>query len=784
MAFNKNMSVCTSQSHFLFKALEKEKQMKKVLRLTFVVFCLLTHSLPSRAQWIQTNGPYGGKVNSLAAVGGNIAAGVYGAGLYLSTNNGTSWSSISRDITPNAFVVSGGNLFAGDGGVFLSTDSGMTWNHANEGMGTSSIFALALSGSDLFAGGIDGLYLSTDNASSWTAVDSGLTTKWVTALAVVGTNIFAGTRDAGVFRSTDNGSSWHEANSGLSNLYINCLATVGTDLFTGGQAEGGGGIFRSTDNGSTWTPASMDVGVVQALLAVPDGAGGTNLLAGMNSQGIFLSTDKGSSWVDLNTSFTRLVWALAVSPSASGLNLFAGTSAGVALSTDKGSHWTLINDGINACYITCLMKSDSDLFAGTGGSGVFLSTDNGASWNLPGGDSPVNSSIVSALGKAGPNLVVGTLGIGDYVSTDNGSTWTTILPGLTGYTFATFPSPDGSGMSLFAGTQAGVSVSTDNGLHWVNPSDRLTDSSGVYMLVVSLAEIDTTLFAGTLSNSGDGGSLLRSTDNGASWTESNTGLPYAEVEALAVCNGSLFAGTWAKGIYVSTDKGSTWTQSGLPDIDVPALLVAGTNIFAGTWGHGVFLSTDNGSSWSSVDSLLTNNYVSSLAINGGYLFIGTVGSYNGFGTLSSTNNAFESGNGIYSASTLKKAKLVVGRRNSAPPENNSNWTGTVWRRPLSEMITPVKDKHDNMPASIALDQNYPNPFNPTTTISYQLSAVSNVTLKIFDVLGREVETLVSGRQTAGVHTVTFDAGNLSSGVYFYRLEAGAYHDTKKLLILK
>jgi len=88
------------------------------------------------------------------------------------------------------------------------------------------------------------------------------------------------------------------------------------------------------------------------------------------------------------------------------------------------------------------------------------------------------------------------------------------------------------------------------------------------------------------------------------------------------------------------------------------------------------------------------------------------------------------------------------------------------------------------PSGFELGQNYPNPFNPATVISYQLAVNSFVTLKVYDVLGREVKTLVNDRQAAGVHSVTFNANNLSSGVYFYRMQAGSYVDTKKFVLLK
>jgi hypothetical protein len=88
------------------------------------------------------------------------------------------------------------------------------------------------------------------------------------------------------------------------------------------------------------------------------------------------------------------------------------------------------------------------------------------------------------------------------------------------------------------------------------------------------------------------------------------------------------------------------------------------------------------------------------------------------------------------------------------------------------------------PAEYALLDNYPNPFNPSTVISWQLAVGNFVTLKVYDVLGREVKTLVNERQAAGTHSVSFDGTKFTSGVYFYRLRAGNFISTKKMILTK
>jgi hypothetical protein len=104
-------------------------------------------------------------------------------------------------------------------------------------------------------------------------------------------------------------------------------------------------------------------------------------------------------------------------------------------------------------------------------------------------------------------------------------------------------------------------------------------------------------------------------------------------------------------------------------------------------------------------------------------------------------------------------------------------------KPYSSAATAV-EAFTSFPAVFSLSQNYPNPFNPTTTIGYSVQSRGTVTLKVYDVLGREVKTLVNERQNPGIRTVNLDGGNLPSGVYFYRIVAGGYTSMKKMVLLK
>jgi hypothetical protein len=146
--------------------------------------------------------------------------------------------------------------------------------------------------------------------------------------------------------------------------------------------------------------------------------------------------------------------------------------------------------------------------------------------------------------------------------------------------------------------------------------------------------------------------------------------------------------------------------------------------------------------------------------------------------------AFDTGFGVPVAANtavkLATGQSFVGTQSSV---NTRIESGFLTNPLLHGPVLSVGETRD-LPNAFALGQNFPNPFNPSTTIKYELPRASHVTLTVYDVLGREVTTLVSGAEEPGYKSVRLDATGLSSGIYFYRLTAGGCVQTKKMLVIK
>jgi len=197
----------------------------------------------------------------------------------------------------------------------------------------------------------------------------------------------------------------------------------------------------------------------------------------------------------------------------------------------------------------------------------------------------------------------------------------------------------------------------------------------------------------------------------------------------------LFAGVLDSGIYKTDSLAGSWTRinNGLTNRKIRALHTNSNKIFAGT-DAGLFVTTNNGSSWLPLNNGFTNLYITSIISNATYLFAGTRGS-------------------------------------------------GIWKIPLSEILTDIKNYPDN-PVTFYLYQNYPNPFNPVTHLKFGITESRFVSLKVYDLLGKEVSELVNEKLSPGSYEFEFNGSGLSSGIYFYKLEAGNFSETRRMILLK
>jgi ligand-binding sensor domain-containing protein len=387
-------------------------------------------------------------------------------------------------------------------------------------------------------------------------------------------------------------------------------------------------------------------------------------------------------------------------------------------------HAQWIQSGLEGFFVRTITVTGSNIFVGTSGDGIYRSSNNGISWTQV--NSGLTNLYIYAFAVSGSNLFAGTEGDGIFLSTNNGASWIATGTLTNPFVFALTV----SGMDVYAGTDGdGIFRSTNNGSSWTNASIGMTNTR-VFSLVVS----GTNLFAGTF-----GGGVFLSTNNGTSWISVSSGLTNTDVWTIALSSGlpgNLFCGT-SNGVFLSTNNGTNWTSvsSGLTSTYIHTFAFSGTNIFAGTDVDGVFRSSNRGTNWIAVSEGLTKTNIWALAVSGSSLFAGINGS-------------------------------------------------GVWRRPLSEILTSVKGLTTNLPANFRLEQNYPNPFNPVTNLEFGISNSGFVSLKVYNIIGKEVATVVNENLNPGTYMYRFDASELSSGIYFYTLKTNGFSKTKRMILMK
>ena len=367
----------------------------------------------------------------------------------------------------------------------------------------------------------------------------------------------------------------------------------------------------------------------------------------------------------------------------------------------------------------------------------------------------------------------------------------------------------------------GVYKSTNNGVTWASSNSGITDSSSQCLYFSG----DTTLL-GT-----ETGGVFKSTNNGTNWIpySANLGLNYGPVNVYCITR--CFNTFWIGETFVNNGETNldyykytppvigwmkdftwrTWFSNNPPHVNAfyptdSILYVCATNgiseyytngsintyymgaiismarlsynylILGGgfsTSSSGILVTTNHGGSWTTTLPIgVRSNFVKD-SLN--YLYVGTVQ-----GFYYSTDNGWnwtQKNTGMPTVNSVISLALSNGYFYAARPDSS------IWRCSRTSILTDISNNTTDV-KNYNLSQNYPNPWNPTTTIKYSIPKSGLVTLKVFDILGKEISTLVDENQSPGTYSVDFQGANLPSGIYFYKLQAGSYSETKQMILIK
>ena len=425
-----------------------------------------------------------------------------------------------------------------------------------------------------------------------------------------------------------------------------------------------------------------------------------------------------------------LAWVTALSSVCFNLSAEAQWLVSYSAPGGQGIGWAM-----DAC------DSMNAVAASSGPNQLLVTTDGGTSWT----EKPVPFYMATdiSMTDAAHFWIVTGEGREIYATSDSGESWTEEYSDTGSTMFMNyiqmFDSKNGIAMGDPATGMPTLWLRTsDGGMRWSRTSTSLIGAwSGDLWRRMSFVSPDIGYFFESGLNPQR---LLKTTDGGVSWTETGfTG--YMQVlkfydEQIGLAYNSMDTATK---VYRTLDGGTTWEHFA---------------ISATGWGNDIeFVPGNPARVW------LTD--------------------YDKLFFSSDTGRTWQE-------QTIKTASLKA--RDIVCPDARHGWIlcddGVIYRTEhADEVIVSVKGGR-RPPGTLQLSQNYPNPFNPSTVISYRLSAVSEVTVKVYDILGRAVETLVNGMQDAGSHSITFDGSGLASGVYFYRLQTPDYTQTMKMILLK
>lgn len=656
----------------------------------------------------------------------------------------------------------------------------------------------------LFGGrqGLDGILKSTDAGNTWLATT--LNDVICRIAFDDSNNVYAAQQySPGIYKSTDNGNTWNIWFADAFRVRSMCITKEGC-FFAGNES---GGLYKSSDNGLSWTSQSITDKEISSILSLSDG----QLFLSTLGRGIFTSNDSGNTWTQINNA--NLTYTIYSFISDKNDNLYAGHWDKISKSTDRGLTWELIgNFNITSESVLDVDDSNNVYYAH---HGIYKSTDSGSNWSYLGGP-----NYIKAICTINNKIFLGTYdGIyrydpdmpiyvgNNYLPLQVGNKWQYFgteeyyFQGITSYSyFLTLVSVNSdtviNGIKYYKYHSDWVRYSEeDKKIYvWVNNSDRLyldmqlipatpfnqysifsTWQNHVFRTAKQLHG-NTTIFGVTSNYKGfvfDSSITYNQAVGEVERYVENFGMAYfyygaspnlgrTSVVIMAILHDSLGFPVY-------------YTNHFKPQISILPLTIVGTNVFdmtfivehhysKSTWYYNFIDSVYMESFYRKNDTTIyNNNILASLYANTFSYRINTI--------LDST--LLKSGYSFYYRIVAKDKGLI--KETSIAPDTGYYkcvWdfsTGLAWNKELNEF---------------ALMQNFPNPFNPSTNIRFQIPKQSFVTLKIFDVLGRQVGLLIHEEKSPGIYQLSYDASGLANGTYFYQLTADDFIQVKKMQVMK
>lgn len=608
------------------------------------------------------------------------------------------------------------------------------------------------------------------------------------------------------------------------------------------------GILKSIDGGQTWRELNQTNGLemlhVGSLYMKPDnpdillaaaghllvGAATDHILQqGYSPAGVYRTVDGGEHWQRvLDVSMSRPDEAFSsVEYSTSHPNIaYAGSENGIYRSEDGGATWELVSGGDDGwgppgvlanwpIDLQCDPEDPNRIFANNYLGGNFLSEDSGRTWmNASQGYTGAILSDV-AVDPTNPARVYAAGRTGIWLSDDAGNSWVGLRYGeaerIDANNWHTIEINPTNPSHLLGGGMNGITIveSHNGGESWEyrwsmwelwGPEVILKETENMVPTTIAFAPSNPTIvYAGGTHQAiallhetyvFPGVGLLISSDGGQTWNVSeNENISDRSVIDLAVDpkDEKVIYMATENGLYKSTDSGNTWSLLQIiPDGGmVRAVAVNPTDpeyILAAVEGLGIYISTDGGQIWQAgVAGLEPNGSIHDIVfdpqnpkkIYTSDYFSGVYRSIDGGYTWVKINN------GLHTRSVTGLSISADGNHMYAATHGEG-----VFRLDLNGQVPSAVEISRTPRLEFELEQNFPNPFNPTTTIKYSLQNSCFVSLKIFNIKGQEIETLVNKYNIAGEHEVKWQPKGLSNGIYFYRLQTDDFSETKKLILQK